>query len=170
MDHSSIRLAPAILIIFVIPACTTYRAYSGPKKPPEQTASVVAGTASPGEREKGWEDWSKQVPAAVMYTDSLVEIYKVDNKILPQTRRRQVDLLPGRHCVGVKYSRAYVFIVFREREEAEAKDLCFDAQAGHIYGAYHGYSAETGDFLWMVDQADGTLVAGDLPASQPAVQ
>jgi hypothetical protein len=148
-------------VIFLVACSGTYRAYKGSKKPPDLIAVVIAGDTKPRERERGWDNWSSEMPAALMWTYGYVEIWKVDNKIVPQSKRKRAELLPGHRCIGISFRREYIFIRDVWREETGHYELCFDADPEHTYIANHAYSEETDiDYMWIIDQVDGRQVAG----------
>jgi hypothetical protein len=156
MHFTAARLVFFLALILLGSACSsTYRAYSGPKLSSDQIATIVAGDTRPGPRsERGRYQ---------LFSYSRVEIYKVDKKILPQRKRRRVELMPGLHCVGIVYKREYgdVLVV---TDQPKGIDLCLDAEPGRTYQAEHAYTLETDkDHLWMFDTENGNIVAGDPP-------
>ena len=171
-------LVMALLFSLLVPACSsTYRAYSGPKRLPDHISTVVAGDTDPRDRERGWENWSAEMPAALMYTHSYVELYKVDNKIVPEAilwenwKKKRAELLPGRHCIGIAFTREYIFVLSIEREETGHRELCLDLEAGHSYQANHAFSEATEmDYVWVIDKASGQLIAGELPLGRTELE
>jgi hypothetical protein len=93
-----------------------------------------------------------------------LELYKFDNHILPDSKRTRIEMLAGIHCVGIKWERAYVFVIYGMDTESGGDTLCFEAVGGENYIANHAFSEQMGaSFYWIVDAASTRLVAGESP-------
>lgn len=148
--HARLLLAAAFAVAAVGGGCkSTFKAYPGPERPPEEIARVRGS-------------------AAVYFTSSTnTYIQAVDGRRCNDGNgnEKSVDralVLPGRHTIKavIWEHRTHPLINIPVHSASPSKNVSFTAEAGHRY-VVEGYIDEPDFWIWIVDEATDEVVGGE---------
>jgi len=130
-------MAIVIFVALAMAGCGTARMYDGPERAPSEVALIR--------------------PKSILYGVKIVTVDECETGMLD----RGVEVLPGKHVVHAEASAAGAI----GGTDMWLAYLTFEALAGHHYSVA---AARTGainyvGWLWIEDDADGSLVTGNRP-------